>query len=453
MLTFEKIKILIQNYYSQKNFDLENELNVLLVKNLGDKLKEMKNEFIQIKNEKLLTKNKLEKFLSDLNISMKGSIDKSKYQKDIKQKQIELDRLNNEIGLLELNCKKKETLFNKYIILLRNSCKKSAQESFYEMNSAIVIETEFEEKFKDEILKTIKNSIAMTEEEKVKNTNLIEIYFKEMANREKNIQAIYVKKKKTEENNEIILKNLEKLEESIILTETDIVNKKPTVNNFIIKEKILIEKIQSRNRNLTNNLEQLGEIEFGTYLKSNDMVLNNMKKIYGNKVLDKVFKVQKQKILESVILDHSYKKSKINEILGDINKVELKLVFYNNNLLELETNYKKFLRKYEDLLDFKLCKMKEKNFLEESKTDLKEKIDITLENQLKELEREKAQLHFKFNLNFYIEKAKTLGSKIEKLKNEKDKYKEEYDAFNNLITEKEKKLYLEVNFYFYLLGS
>lgn len=451
-MSFDKIKILIQNYYSQKNFDLENEINVLLVKNLGEKLKEMKNEFIQIKNEKFLSKNKLEKYIADLSMSTRSITDKSKYEKELKQRQSELERINNEISLLELNCKKKEILFNKYIIVLRNNCKKSAQESYYEMNPAIIIETEFEEKLKEEILRTIDFSEIMTEEEKIKNKNLVEIYFKDLINREKHIQSLYFKKKKTDENNEMLIKSLEKLEENITLTETEIANKKPTVNNLTIKEKILFEKIQSRSRNLTSNLEQLREIEFGKYLKSNDMVLSNMKRIYGNKVLDKVFKVQKQKILESIILDHSYKKSKINEFLNVINKLEHRIDAYNNNIIELDNNYKNSLMKFEDLIDFKNIKKKEKNFLEESKNDLKEKIELTMDIQLKELENEKAQLQYKFNLGFCIEKAKSIGENIDKLKSEREKYKSEFENFRNIINEKEKKLYLEVIIIFRLLN-
>ena len=445
MMTFEKIKILIQNYYNQKNFDLENELNVILVKNLGEKLKEMKNEFIQIKNEKILSKNKLEKFISDLNISSRGSIDKSKHDKDLKNRQVELERINNEITLLELNCKKKETLFNKYIIVLRNKCKKSAQESYYDMNPAIVIETEFEEKLKEEIIKTIENSDIINQEDKIKNKNLIEIYFNEMIEREKIIQSLYVKKKKTDENIELIVKNLEKIEENLILFEREISNKKNTVNNLIIKEKILVEKNHAKNRNLSSNLQKLGESEFGKYLKSNDLVLNNLKKIYGNKVLDKVFKVQNQKILENIILDHTYKKSKVNEYLTEISKLRQKIDFYNSNILELETNYKSSLRKFEYLIDFKNCKIKENNILEESKNDLKEQIELTLENQLKELEDEKVQYQYKYNVSFYIEKAKDLGLNIERLRTEKEKYENEFENFSNCINEKEKKLYLEVN--------
>jgi len=291
----------------------------------------------------------------------------------------------------------------------------------------------------------------MDEEEKMKNKNLVEIYFTDLLCREKNIQTLYIKKKKNEENNDMLIKSLEKLEENIALMETEIISKKPTVNNLAIKEKILYEKIQSRSRNLTGNLEQLGEIEFGNYLRSNDMVLSNMKRIYGNKVLDKVFKVQKQKILESIILDHSYKKSKIHEFMNEINKLEQKIYSYNNNIIDLDNNYKTYLRRYEDLIDFKNIKKKEKNFLEESKHDLEEKIELTMVNQLKELENEKLQLQYKYNLQFYIEKAKSLGATIDRMKIESGKFKNEFEIFNNIINEKEKKLYLEVKYHLKIL--
>jgi hypothetical protein len=60
-----------------------------------------------------------------------------------------------------------------------------------------------------------------------------------------------------------------------------------------------------------------------------------MKKIYGNKVLEKVFKLQKQKFLENVILDHSQKKNKVNEYVGLINSQIALLFFYNNKLINV----------------------------------------------------------------------------------------------------------------------
>lgn len=446
LLVFEKLKILIQKYYSQKNFDLENELNVILIKNLNDKMKEMKNEFVSIKNEKLLSKSKLEKIIDELTKianNNKNSVDKLRVDKDINYRMVELDKLNNEISILELNCKKKETLFNKYIIVLRNKCKKSSQESYFEMNPAIIIENEFEDKFKEEIHKLIDQNQNISNEEKIKHKNIIEIFFKEMINREKVLQANMLKKKKNEELIEHILKEIGILDENINLCDVEISNKKFQINEINTKDKVFIEKIQSRNRNLTFNLEQMGESEFEKYLKSNDNVLKNMKKVYGNKILDKVFKVQKQKFLENVIMDHSYKKGKVNEFITLITQVESTIENYDNSLSELEKSYKFLVRKYEGVLDFKDNKFKEKKLLDESQLDLKDKMESILQSQISEIEMEKRQLQFKFNINYYIEKIKEISEKISELSANKENMLKEYEHFSNIINEKEQKLYHE----------
>jgi hypothetical protein len=446
MIVFEKMKILVQNYYNQKNFDLENELNVLLIKNLNEKLKEMKNEFVSIKNEKMMNKGKLEKIIDELSRiaqNNKNIIDKNRVEKDISLRQVELERLNNEINILELNCKKKETLFNKYIIVLRNKCRKSSQESYYEMNPALIIETEFEEKFKEEMIRLIESDATLAVEDKVKNKNLVEIYFKELLNREKILQASINKKRKSEENIENLAKEIEKLEDSLCQCENEINSKKAAIGEIVTKEKIFGERIEMRNRNLTGSLEQLGELEFEKYLKSNDQVLKNMKKVYGNKILDKVFKVQKQKFLETVIMDHSYKKGKVNEFIQFITRFESILEFYSQNQNELENNYKQTFRKYDGIQDYKEGKYQEKAVLEESKADLKEKMEIILDSQIKEIESEKRQLQFKFNLNYYIQKIKDIGEKISELNNNRETLLKEYENFNNIINEKEHKLYIE----------
>jgi hypothetical protein len=445
LMLFEKSKILIGNFYAQKNFDLENELNVILIKNLNEKLKEMKNEFVSIKNEKILQKVKIEAQLEEMKKTkaIKKNFEIPKFDQELNQKQIELDKIFNEINLLELNCKKKETLFNKYIIVLRNKCKKSAQESYIEMNPALVIETEFEQKFKEEILKNIERDSKFSEEEKIKNKNLVEIYFKEITNREVILQNYFMKKKKNEENLENLLKEIEKIEENLILCENEINSKKSQIGELIQKEKTFFEKIETRNRNLTKNLEQLGEEEFEKYLKANDQLLKNMKKMYGNKVLDKVFKVQKQKFLESVIMDHSHKKGKVNEFISLISKSESILEIYNFNINELEISYKTTSRKYEGILNQIQDKKKEREILDESKKELKDQIETILNSQINEMEVEKRQLQLKFNIAYYIEKINELNKKFMEATEAKENYVKEFDYLSNVISDKERKLHIE----------
>ena len=306
--------------------------------NLSESQNEMKNEFLEIRKEKSLLKAKIEKELSDMikTSSSKNIPDKSKMDIEITVKTQELDHINNEINCLDLSCKKKETLFNKYIILLRSRCKKTKEESYYEMNPALIIEIDFEDKFKEELLKLIEDDNNFSPEEKVKNKNLIEIYFKELSNREKLLQNALSNKLKLVEDNEFLNNECDKIKESYKAIETDVSQKRQIQSELIIKERVLHEKIELRNMSLSSNLEKLGELEFDNYLKSNDNDLKNMKKIYGNKVLDKVFKVQKQKFMENVIVDHTYKKNKVNEYVSLINSQEALLFFYNNKVSSME---------------------------------------------------------------------------------------------------------------------
>jgi hypothetical protein len=160
-------------------------------------------------------------------------------------------------------------------------------------------------------------------------------------------------------------------------------------------------------------------------------------------VLDKVYKVQKQKFMENVIMNHSFKKGKVNEHIQQVTKYESVLNFLNANINELENNYKQMMRKVENFMVLKDSKLKEKLVLEESKSDLREKMEMILQSQLKEIEIDKKQLHFKFNINYYIEKITELSNKISDLNDEKEKITNEYENLIKVLAEKEQKLYIE----------
>lgn len=317
---------------------------------LNTKLLEMKNEFLEIHNEKVLLRSKYEKQIEDYNKSLKsinlGSNERIKIESEISTSQKQLDQVTCEISFLELNCKKKETYFNKYIILLKNRCKKSREESYYDMNPGLIIEVDFEDKFKEELMRIIEEDNNFSQEDKIKNKNLVDIYFKELCNREKLLQNSLSNKSKLVEDNEFLTHEIDKLQETIDLLNTEGTQKKQINNESIIKEKVMLERIEIRNMSLSSNLEKLGEIEFENYLKANDNVLKNMKKIYGNKVLEKVFKMQKQKFLENVILDHTLKKNKVNEYFCLIKSQEALLFFYNNKLTGVEEESKQVFNIY-----------------------------------------------------------------------------------------------------------
>jgi len=56
----------IFNYFNNNNFDIENEVNIILVKNMYTKIEDMKKDFSLKINEKHLEKLKIESVLKNL---------------------------------------------------------------------------------------------------------------------------------------------------------------------------------------------------------------------------------------------------------------------------------------------------------------------------------------------------------------------------------------------------
>ena len=188
--------------------------------------------------------------------------------------------------------------------------------------------------------------------------------------------------------------------------------------------------MNQRDKNLLINLQNLGEIQFKNYLDSNKETLKNMKKIYGAKVLNKVFKVQKEKFLEKVILNHSNKKNEINNYIFFINSYNEKVNLIKIEMENLDNNFQMLFNKFENCLNFQNEKKHEKKILDEAKNDLKNKMQMILEDQIKEISIEKSQLQLKYNVNFYIEKIKEINNQINALNEDKKQILKDFDDFN-----------------------
>ena len=57
------------------------------------------------------------------------------------------------------------------------------------------------------------------------------------------------------------------------------------------------------------------------------------------RLLDKVFKAQRQKLLENVFIDHSNKKNKVNEYKNPNSKFELSSDYFFQRIIQLENQY------------------------------------------------------------------------------------------------------------------
>lgn len=452
LLVFNNLRGILQEYYERKKFDIENEINVLTMKNLAEKLVEMKNEFYQTKNDKIMEQQKIVQEINDLknllsnpNQNMKANKNKmttKEINEKIKQKNEEGEKLHEEIRKLELNCKKKETLFNKYLILLRNKCVKGEDESYFTNNPCLILENHFEEELKHEMIAALsREKNFLTKEDLLKYEGTIDIYFRDLVERERTCQLILLQRTKIENNlnnyQTQINNNIDQVQE---------VEKQIKLKNMRLSEinknlKTLQEKIQARNRTLKFNLENLSETNYMDYLNANGEVLNKMKKIYGNKILSKVFQSQKEKFYENVMLDHLFKKSKINEFTIQLKMYEKTLSDFEDEKEKLLNDYQNYCVQIDEFKNLIKIKNEELENLRVSKENILKNVEQMLIEEKEDIYNEKIKLRTKLNCDFYFVKVKEIANKIETLNVEKNRILNEFFKFRDIIIEREKKLY------------
>ena len=409
-LLWNNLKNIIKNFFGKK-FDNKNFLNIL-----QQNLNQIKNDFLLCKKLKLNEKNSIDEKIAKIKNN------KIKFTKEIQQKnyeeilnlQNENEKIINILNQINKDEKEIEKLFNKFIYLVKNN-----DENF-----------DLISRFKNEIINLITLNNPLNSEENEKILNLIENYFEILNKKETNLN-------KLKSNNEKLNNEINELNNKInnfndkITNNENLINNLKNENNQIKNEILNINlNMNQRDKNLLINLQNLGEIQFKNYLDSNKETLKNMKKIYGAKVLNKVFKVQKEKFLEKVILNHSNKKNEINNYIFFINNYNEKVNLIKIEMENLDNNFQMLFNKFENCLNFQNEKKHEKKILDEAKNDLKNKMKIILEDQIKEISIEKSQLQLKYNVNFYIEKIKEINNQINALNEDKKQILKDFDDFN-----------------------
>ena len=387
-----------------------------LASNLEVNLQRIKKELNEVKKEKIKEKNiiyeQIEKAKHESsNARTKRSINKSKAQETehdtystLLALQQELENIIAVITQIDQDTKSLESLFMKYIVLIRNN----------ETNV-----DEFEYRFKMEIIALMTRNTKLSEEDTTSMLNLIELYFKELTAKNAKIHSLQGKKVKTQERIAILNGEIDHLNEKIKCNQLEMRKLNEDNSNIETQRKNIKQTITARNDNLKSNLQSLGDAQFQLYLDTNREVLKNMKKIYGLKILNKVSKVQKEKFLENVIIDHTRKKENFNEYISFITKYEDVDKYYKKEIENLNENYQALLQKYESCINYVANRNKEKKILEESNNDLKEKMEIILENQVQEIQIEKQKLQLKYSVFFYLERINEIQDKIEQLNESK----------------------------------
>ena len=426
LLLWNNLKNIIKNFFGQnKNFDNKNFLNIL-----QQNLIQIKNDFLLCKKLKLNEKNSIDEKIKKIK---KTKIKfKTENREEIQQKnfqeilnlQNENEKIINILNQINKDEKEIEKLFNKFIYLVKNN----------DENLDLL------SRFKNEIINLIALNNPLNSEENEKILTLIDNYFDVLNNKETNLNHL-------KSNNEKINNELNDLNIKINNINDKINNNENLINNLKNENNQIKNEINNinlnmsqRDKNLLINLQNLGEIQFKNYCDSNKETLKNMKKIYGAKVLNKVFKVQKEKFLEKVILNHSNKKNEINNYIFFINSYNEKVNQIKTEMENLDNNFQMLFNKFENCLNFQAEKKHEKKILDEAKNDLKNKMQLILEDQIKEISIEKNQLQLKYNVNFYMEKIKEINNQINALNQDKKQILKDFDNFSKNFNNNEYKL-------------
>ena len=429
LLLWNNLKNIIKNFFGTTPKESET-----LILALNENLNIVKEELLDFKKEKISEKTLIDEEIENLRNKNKKlntrEEEKNEYNQ-ILSLQEQSSKIINILQEIDEDEKELEQLFNKYIYLIKN---KSPDD-----------DENFEMRFKNEIISLITKKSNLNINELKSISDLIEEYFKELNIREKQLKELKEINSKIVNQLNSLNKDIDLINDKIINNENEI--KEKTNENIKIEKEIkeVKETINIRDKNLRTNLETLGDVQFKSYLEANEETLKNMKKIYGKKILNKVFKVQKEKFLENVILDHAFKKAKINEYIYFMGTYSEKCEFYKKEMDNLDSNYKSLIQKFESCLNIIDEKKKEKNILEEAKSDLKTKMQFILNDQVKEIQLEKTQLQLKHNINFYLEKIKELNESINELEEEKKKLLEQFDKFTKDFNDREHKLQYEHN--------
>lgn len=437
LVLWDKMKEMMKMLFTTENLengnsnsDTDKSTQILIIEK---SMLKIKMDLMQMKKAKANEKAIIETKVNELNKKIVAKKQQQKHNEELDELENILTNKTNEISAIEGNITIFESVFNKFIVLFKNESKE---------------QNDIENRFKTEMISILiskKEGNRLTHSsESIKSFGLlITDYFDSHIIRDRKSKELLYSQKKVDDRKNILNHDIDKLNEAISSNSKMIANLQQE-NSQIAKDIItLTETINIKNKNLKSNLEALGEDQFNIYLESNDTVLKNMKKIYGNKILNKVFKVQKYKFLETIIVEHSIKKAIVNESIEFIVQYENIKLHYNTQMEALDSNHQTLLQKYESCLEFQMKKNKEKSILDESSKDLKEKMEIILEEQLRNIQIEKQNLQLQYNVTFYIEQVKEITEQIERLTDAKRSILEEFEAFQKESIGKGYKLFFE----------
>ena len=386
----------------------------------------------------LISKNHIEKRLvlgknyQDLyDASQVSEKHRANLREDMYQAQMEVVKLSQELNLLQVNFRKKDTLLTKYIQSLAERASQTKIDSYWKLNPGLITETEFEIKFQEELLRVIRSKYYG--EELFEKENVVTQYFKQAEKREKSLQELRQveiklnKEIEVEENSYNTLCNeYKKIQEQIVIETSKF------EDILYNRENIINTRVENRNNGLKSHLKTYLPDEYEKYLKVNKNLHKQVLKMFSSQPLQVILSSSgdRDKLIELVVDDHSTKKNKYFDLISDLIAHDAKFADSEQTKDNINSDLVKKMVSFNELKNEISRLENEMKLLNTSKTDLREKIESTLKSQIGELQADKKDLQVKHSVNYYFFKVKEIGEKIEELKNRLKKSSEDYEKFN-----------------------
>lgn len=389
----------------------------------------MRKEFGELRSSQIEKRLEFIKTLQDLyDASQVYCKDRTQLKNEMFKTEDQIVKYSNELKMLEKTFRKRDQLLTKYIQSLKEKAKESKIDSYWELNPALITETEFEEKLKEELLFQVKK--LYFGEELLEKENMINQYFIQGEEREKKLHYLKTLEIK-------ITKEIAELENSYknkcalfkSLKEEIIIDSSRYEDILYNRENIINSRVENRNNGLPTYLRKYTAEEYDVYLKVNKNLIKQVNKNIGSKTFKSMNSFERETFINLVIDDHSIKKNKYFDLINSLIAHDAK---YDECKLKTEELKKSVFRSEEDLyiLTKELNYLREEiELLKKSIDDLKNKTEITLKDQIYELQADKKDLQIKYNVNYYMFKIKELGEKLDELKTRLDNFQKEYDDF------------------------
>ncbi len=232
-------------------------------------------------------------------------------------------------------------------------------------------------------------------------------------------------------------KNIEKNEELLKSFETNKIkyNKIIEESSFKLKElkiklNILINEENNNKVNLKEKLNELNLNECQSYLRLNENLFKNLID-KGKKIINNELSINKSDFIESVLIDHNYKKLKINELIEKRLKYKNLIKIYLNDLNYIEPIFNQKNFDYEISINQLFQKLTENKIL----YDCSKEIDLVCKNSLNNFENNlnnyKKNLQTEQNIPFYKSQIIFINNNLEEVNNKLNEINKNYSEYKN----------------------